>query len=151
MTGVQTCALPIYCNVLSVANTCCGRISFRHRKWPKGQALLWHGLQGKLSQIILALLDKGGVWAGSLEPKIATWGMPRAAAICISPESLLTTPLHRPIRAIASSKEVLPHQLWRLCPRFIWEVMSRARTWSLLPPKRMIWLLGFCSMSFSAS
>ena len=60
---------------------------------------------------MIAFAELGGVWLGSLEPKIATCGTCSAAAMCMRPESLLTTLLHIPIMAMASSSDVLPHQL----------------------------------------
>ena len=72
---------------MSVAKTCSGNMSFRHFKWPRGHSLLWQGLQGILSQITWALSDRGGVWAGSLEPKMATWGTFKA--LKINPEDII--------------------------------------------------------------
>src|SRR5512146_3559709 len=80
-------------------------------KCPSGHSRLKHGLHGKSSLRIFASLDIGGVNRGLLEPYSATRGFARAAATCMSPESLLTTSCADASRWIASSSVVLPHRL----------------------------------------
>ena len=56
----------------------------------------------------LALADQGPVATWLVEPKSATWGVCRAAATCISPESLVMKASHSPMRAMAVMSRVRP-------------------------------------------
>ena len=58
---------------------------------------------------------RGGVWSGLDEPNKATNGRPRLAAICIKPESLLTT-------TEAKAKELRP---------FVEKLITKAKTGTL--------------------
>ncbi len=64
----------------------------------------------------MALGDSGGVKTGELEPKIAIVGRFNAAAMCIKPESFVTTTELKLIIEIASFKLVFPHKLIVLLP-----------------------------------
>src|SRR3972149_4995500 len=78
------------------------------RKCPSGHARAWQGLHSIFSQSTRAAEDGGGVCSGLDEPNSATWGVPVAAATCISPESLVTTDAAPAIRSMASSSVVCP-------------------------------------------
>src|SRR5512135_875917 len=80
-------------------------------KCPSGHSRLKHGLHGRSSLSTCALSDSGGVNCGLLEPNIASIGLSSAAAMCINPESLLTTRLAHDTSAMASVRSVTPHRL----------------------------------------
>src|SRR3972149_6123350 len=82
------------------------------------QLFLKHGAHEMSSLIIVWPSPYGPVLNGSVGPKIAKTGMPRAAAICMGPESLLTikrAPLiisMRPFRSVlpTSDTDLLPQE-----------------------------------------
>ena len=63
----------------------------------------------------LACGSKGGVKAGVVGPYTATNGFCNAAAICINPESLLTTAFASDNKSMASSSDVFPVKLTHCC------------------------------------
>ena len=86
--------------------------SVRQRVWPKRQTRSKQGAQSSrsssFSHSTRARGFSGGVCSGLVEPNTAACGTPNAAATCIRPESLLTTPRAAAISAIASISEVCP-------------------------------------------
>src|SRR5216684_5956196 len=87
-------------------------MSFMQRKCPSGHTRAWQGLQSRCSHTTRAAGEAGGVCSGFDEPKRATCGRPSAAAMCIRPESLLTTNAAPAMRWRASSSVVLPMRLF---------------------------------------
>jgi len=57
--------------------------------WSVGHSRFQHGEQSTGFLTILYLSHSGDVSDGSVEPKIATIGVPTAAAMCIGPESFV--------------------------------------------------------------
>src|SRR3972149_7319929 len=62
--------------------------------WSIGQVRKRQGAHSTLCLIIVLFLPKGAVVIGSVEPNIATIGMPSASAKCIGPVSLVINTLH---------------------------------------------------------
>lgn len=76
---------------------------------PRGQVRLKQGRQGKSStKRLCAFLLKGGVNLSEVEPYITVTGTSTAQAICINPESLLTTCSQAESKYTASSRLVFP-------------------------------------------
>jgi len=74
---------------------------------PRGQVLSKHGEQLIVRLMIFEFIDNGGVYCGELDPNNAINGVFKAAAMCISPESFVTTHLAPEIMCMASFKLVL--------------------------------------------
>src|SRR5207247_2219856 len=86
------------CTSASTRSTLSSRMQ---RKCPSGHSRWKQGLHSGLSLSTCARPDCGGVICGLDEPKSATSGRPSAAAMCIRPESLLTTSFAPAMRSIA--------------------------------------------------
>src|SRR5574343_1396749 len=93
------------------AATCSGVSLFRQSRWPSGHSRLKQGLQSRFRLTMSARSESGGVKPGDDEPYRATIGRSRAAATCISPESLHTTRSARASRSTAWPRVVVPHRL----------------------------------------
>src|SRR5574343_42479 len=93
------------------ARTDSGVSLFRQSRWPSGHSRLKQGLQSRVRLTMAARSESGGVKPGDEEPYKATIGRSRAAATCISPESLHTTRSARASRSTAWPRVVVPHRL----------------------------------------
>ena len=87
---------------------------------------------GELFGLVLALFD-GPVRRGSVGPKIATSGLPSAAAACIGPVSLVTINSHSRSHSTISGSEVSPHK-FRQRAGAAREIISPSG-WSSAPPR----------------
>ena len=79
------------------------------------------------------LSPMGAVRFGSVEPKTATTGMPRDAAICIGPLSLVINKLHLLMRAMACLRPTSPAKFKPLRPF----KTSPQITMSSIPPNKI--------------
>ena len=78
-------------------------------------------------------VPNGPVARSSVEPKMATSGIPSAAARCMGPESFVTINLHRAMSASNCRKEVSPAAIAGVC--FMALAISSARGRSAADPK----------------
>ena len=78
-------------------------------------------------------VPNGPVARSSVEPKMATSGIPSAAARCMGPESFATINLHRAMSASNCRKEVSPAAIVGVC--FMELAISSARGRSAADPK----------------
>ena len=87
--------------------------------------------------ITRARTESGGVNAGLEEPKRAVVGRSSAAAMCMRPESLVTTCAANDIRSIASSSEVRPAKSTHTPPQSRW--ISAVMAASFCEPMSQTW------------
>src|SRR5512134_609518 len=83
-------------------------IILRHFRSAPGHSGFRQGAQGMDFRRTRLFLLRGPVFAGSVDPNMATSGIPRAEATCIRPESLVMKRRQRAIRPAAWAREVLP-------------------------------------------
>src|SRR5690606_9627756 len=95
------------------SSTCPGAISTRHLWCPLGHSRWKQGPQSTGMDSVSTSFAKGGVNPGEVEPYSTTRGRDKAAAICMRPESLLTTAPARDSRSMASANSVSPARIWQ--------------------------------------